>query len=108
MRKIRAVRGMAGIGATFSPDFGDGTGNSYAGNFTDNPVLYFNQYATAPTSSPLFQNACTGTEIINIIPPLGSPEPAWLAWAEHLFDQFRTDVASGKLPQVSWIVAPAG
>lgn len=30
-------------GQTFSPDFGDGTGNSFAGNFTDNPVLYFNQ-----------------------------------------------------------------
>ena len=30
-------------GATFAPDFGDGTGNNYAGNFTDNSVLYFNQ-----------------------------------------------------------------
>ena len=95
-------------GATFSPDFGDGTGNSFAGNFTDNSVLYFNQYATAPTNSPLFQNGCTGTEIINIIPPVGSPESAWLAWAEHQFNQFRSDVAGGKLPQVSWVVAPAG
>jgi phospholipase C len=31
-----------------------------------------------------------------------------LAWAEHLFDEFRKDVAGGTLPQVSWIVAPAG
>src|SRR5215467_4995911 len=28
-------------GQTFSPDFGDGTSNSFAGNFTDNSVLYF-------------------------------------------------------------------
>jgi phospholipase C len=95
-------------GATFSPDFGDGTGNSFAGNSTDNSVLYFKQYATSTPGSPLFDNGCTGTEISNIIPPTGAPAPAWLAWAEHLFDQFRGDVKSGKLPQVSWVVAPAG
>ena len=95
-------------GQTFNPDFGDGTSNSFAGNFTDNPVLYFNQYATAAQSSPLFQNACTGTEIVNSIPDSGASEQAWLAWAEHLFDDFRSDVKSGKLPQVSWIVAPGG
>ena len=95
-------------GQTFSPDFGDGTGNNYAGNFTDNSVLYFNQYATAPTSSPLFQNGCTGTEIINTIPSTSAPEADWLAWAESQFDQFRSDVQNGTLPQVSWVVAPAG
>ena len=95
-------------GSTFAPDFGDGTGNSFAGNFTDNPVLYFNQYATSSPSSPLFEKACTGTEIINTIPATGAPESAWVAWAEHLFDQFRSDVQTGNLPQVSWIVAPAG
>jgi phospholipase C len=95
-------------GQTFSPDFGDGTGNSFAGNFTDNPVLYFNQYATSSSGSPLFEKACTGTEIINIIPAAGAPESAWLGWAEHLFDEFRSDVQSGKLPQVSWFVGPAG
>jgi len=95
-------------GATFAPDFGDGTGNSFAGNFTDNPVLYFNQYLNAATTSPLFEKACTGTEIINTIPATGAPVSAWLAWAEHLFDQFRSDVQGGKLPQVSWIVGPAG
>ena len=95
-------------GQTFNPDFGDGTSNSFAGNFTDNPVLYFNQYATAAPGSPLFQNACTGTQITNLIPGAGAGEQAWQAWAEHLFDDFRNDVRSGKLPQVSWIVAPAG
>jgi phospholipase C len=95
-------------GATFSPDFGDGTNNSFAGNYTDNSVLYFKQYASAATGSPLFNNACTGTQISNLIPGAGAPEQAWLAWAEHLFDDLRSDVKSGKLPQVSWIVAPAG
>jgi phospholipase C len=95
-------------GSTFSPDFGDGTGNSFAGNFTDNPVLYFNQYLNAPTDSALFKNGCTGTEIINSIPASGASNEDWLAWAKHLFDEFRSDVQSGKLPQVSWIVGPAG
>ena len=95
-------------GTTFAPDLGDGTGNSFAGNYTDNPILYFNQYATAPKSSPLFLKGCTGTNITPLTPAAGAPETAWQAWAEHLFDQFRSDVKSGKLPQVSWIVAPAG
>jgi phospholipase C len=96
-------------GTTFSPDFGDGTGNSFAGNFTDNSMLYSKQYATAPITSPLYQNASTGTQILNIQQPAsGAPASAWEAWAEHLFDQFKSDVASGNLPQVSWILAPAG
>jgi phospholipase C len=95
-------------GATFSPDFGDGTGNSFAGNYTDNSVLYFNQYATAAPGTPLFDNGATGTQIINTIPSASAPAQAWQAWAEHLFDVFRSDVQGGTLPQVSWVVAPAG
>jgi phospholipase C len=95
-------------GAIFNPDFGDGTGNSFAGNYTDNSLLYFNQYATASPGTPLFDNGCTGTQIVNLIPAANAPESEWKAWQEHLFDQFRSDVQSGKLPQVSWIVAPAG
>ncbi|HZD75494.1 MAG TPA: phospholipase C, phosphocholine-specific [Acidobacteriaceae bacterium] len=95
-------------GTTFKPDFGDGTGNSFAGNFTDNPLLYFNQYATAATQSPLFQGACTGTDIIKTIPNASASPQEWLAWQEQLFAEFRSDVQSGKLPQVSWIVGPAG
>src|SRR5579863_5417476 len=77
-------------GQTFAPDFGDGTGNPFAGNFSDNTMLYFNQYATSAQDSPLFEKACTGTDIINLIPATGAPESAGLAWAEHLFDQFRS------------------
>src|SRR5215831_785303 len=95
-------------GQTFAPDFGDGTGNAFAGNFADNSLLYFNQYANSAPGTSLFDNGCTGTEIINIIPPAGAPAADWLAWAEHLFDQFRSDVEGGSLPQVSWIAAPAG
>jgi phospholipase C len=95
-------------GATFAPDFGDGTGNNFAGNFTDNSVLYSKQYAISSPGTPLFDNGCTGTEIISTIPAAGAPAAAWQAWAESQFDQFRSDVASGKLPQVSWIAAPAG
>jgi phospholipase C len=95
-------------GATFFPDFGDGTGNMFAGNFGDTTVLYFNQYLMAPPTSDLFKNACTGTGILNIIPAASDPEAKWEAWADHLFDEFRSDVQSGKLPQVSWISAPQG
>jgi phospholipase C len=74
----------------------------------DNPLLYFNQYLNASPGTPLFDDACTGTEIINIIPAAGAPAQDWKAWAEHLFDEFRSDVNTGKLRQVSWVVAPAG
>ncbi|HXU16237.1 MAG TPA: phospholipase C, phosphocholine-specific [Terriglobales bacterium] len=96
-----------GPGAPFFGD-GEGFGNAFTGNFADNTVLYFNQYAAATPGAPLFEGAATGTDVLSIIPPSGAPEEAWLAWAEHLFDDFRNDVQSGKLPQVSWIAAPAG
>jgi phospholipase C len=55
-------------GQPFAPDFGDGTSNSFAGNFGDNSLLYFNQYASASPGNPLFDNGATGTEIIKTIP----------------------------------------
>jgi phospholipase C len=95
-------------GVPFKPDFGDGTSNAFAGNYTDNSVLYFNQYATAAPGTPLFDNGATGTEIIKSLPNASAPAQDWQAWAEQLFSQFRNDVTKGTLPQVSWIVAPAG
>jgi phospholipase C len=95
-------------GTPFFPDFGDPGINSFVGNFGDCTVRYSNQYHTAATSSPLFQGAVTGTEISNTIPSASAPPSAWLAWQESQFDNFRNDVASGKLPQVSYIVGPAG
>jgi phospholipase C len=61
------------------------------GNYGDNALLYFGQYQAAVPGSALFEKARTGTQA---------------ALGEDLFERFRTDVASGRLPQVSWIVAP--
>jgi phospholipase C len=96
-------------GGPYAPFFGDGEGfgKSFTGNFADATVLYFNQYATAAPGTPLFDQALTGTDILSILPASGAPMD-WLAWAEHLFDEFRNDVQSGVLPEVSWIAAPAG
>src|SRR5262249_50314403 len=96
-------------GATpFAPDFGWSPNNKFAGNYGDTTVFYFNQYFSAPTNSPLFQSACTGTKILNTIPAAGAPAQAWEAWQEQLFADFRKDVQNGTLPQVSWISAPEG
>jgi phospholipase C len=95
-------------GNTFAPDFGDGTGNSFAGNFGDTTVLYFKQYSDSSPGTPLFDNACTGTQLLNMIPGANAKPKDWENWAEHLFDDFRNDVKNDTLPQVSWISAPAG
>ena len=95
-------------GATFAPDFGFAANNLFAGNFGDNTLLYFNQYLTAAPGTPLFDNTATGSNLLATIPDASAPDAAWLAWQESQFDQFRNDVKAGKLPQVSWIVAPWG
>jgi phospholipase C len=96
-------------GATFNPDFGDGgAADSFDGNFTDNALLYFAQYAASSPGSSLFDNACTGTQLVNTQPAASAPASAWKAWAVSQFDQFKADVQNGTLPQVSWVVAPAG
>ena len=96
-------------GATFAPDFGDGgASDNFDGNFTDNPVLYFAQYAASTAGSSLFDNGCTGTQLVNTQPPAGAPDSAWEAWTLSLFAQFKSDVDNGTLPQVSWIIAPSG
>ena len=89
-------------------NFGWSGTNKFLGNYGDNTMLYFNQYFTAPDNSPLFKNACTGTQIESIIPPATATAKDWRAWAEHLFDEFRDDVKHDRLPQVSWIAAPEG
>ena len=89
-------------------NFGWSQFNKFFGNYGDNTLLYFNQYFNAPVNSPLFKNACTGTQIERVIPAASAPAKDWKAWAEHLFDEFRDDVKNDKLPQVSWIVAPEG
>jgi phospholipase C len=68
-----------------------GWGPPYIGNYGDNSLLYFHQYQNAQPGSPLFEGALTGTNI---------------STSGTLFDVFKQDVQNGKLPQVSWIVAP--
>jgi phospholipase C len=80
-----------GLGLT-AEQFWGWTGDfPYIGNYGDNSLLYFHQYQNAPAGSPLANGAKTGTNI---------------AVGGTLFDIFRQDVASGNLPQVSWVVAP--
>ncbi len=80
----------AGAGLDAADFWGWGS-DAYIGNYGDNSLLYFHQYQNSQPGSPLFEGALTGTNI---------------SQGGTLFDLFKQDVASGKLPQVSWIVAP--
>ncbi len=79
-----------GAGLTAAEYWGWGS-DAYIGNYGDNSLLYFHQYQNSLPGSPLFEAALTGTDI---------------STSGTLFDEFRADIAAGKLPQVSWIVAP--
>jgi phospholipase C len=67
------------------------TKDAYIGNYGDNSLLYFHQYQNAAPGSPLYQRARTGTDVKD---------------GGGFFDILKADVKSGKLPRVSWIVAP--
>jgi len=71
------------------------TSDPFIGNFGDNSLLYFHQYQNALPGTPLADGAKTGTEINT-----QNRDP------EALLSDFRADVRNGRLPQVSWIVAP--
>ena len=79
-----------GTGLDSAGSYGNAS-DPLTGNYGDNPLLYFNQYRDAPTSSPLYQRAVTGTHV---------------AVSGTLFDQFRADCAANTLPQVSYVCAP--
>jgi phospholipase C len=90
----------AGISWKIYQDRGDGldkagvwgfTSDPYIGNYGDNSLLYFFNYQNAAPGSPLYQRARTGTDV-NV--------------SGGFFDILAADVNSGKLPSVSWIVAP--
>ncbi|MFL4908467.1 phosphocholine-specific phospholipase C [Streptomyces sp. MMS24-I2-30] len=65
--------------------------DAYRGNYGDNSLLYFKQYQNAKPGDPLYDKARTGTDART---------------GEGFFDQLKADVKGGKLPQISWIVAP--
>jgi phospholipase C len=79
-----------GTGLTAAGEWGF-TSDAYIGNYGDNSLLYFHQYQNASGGSPLANGAKTGTDI---------------SAGGTLFDIFRNDIKTGKLPQVSWVVAP--
>ncbi|MBR7837276.1 phospholipase C, phosphocholine-specific [Actinospica durhamensis] len=69
------------------------TSDAYIGNYGDNSLLYFDNYRNAQPGDPLYQAARTGTD-------------ADSAGTLDFFDQLKSDVRGGRLPQVSYIVAP--
>jgi phospholipase C len=80
-----------GTGLNAAGSYGDDSADPLLGNYGDNSLLYFDQYRNASTSSPLYQQAVTGTDA---------------AVSGTIFDRFRADCAGATLPQVSWICAP--
>ncbi|AZP21568.1 phospholipase C, phosphocholine-specific [Streptomyces aquilus] len=91
---------QAGVSWKIYQDVGDGLdaagswgwiNDAYRGNYGDNSLLYFNQYRNAQPGDPLYDKARTGTDYTK---------------GEGYFDQLRADVKAGKLPKISWIVAP--
>ncbi|WP_055636879.1 phosphocholine-specific phospholipase C, partial [Streptomyces griseoruber] len=90
----------AGVSWKIYQDVGDGLDkaggwgwiqDAYRGNYGDNSLLYFTQYQNAQPGDPLYDKARTGTDART---------------GEGFFEQLKADVKGGKLPQISWIVAP--
>jgi phospholipase C len=67
------------------------TSDPYIGNYGDNSLLYFFNYQNAAPGSPLYERARTGTDVNQ---------------GGGFFDILAADVKHGRLPKVSWIVAP--
>jgi phospholipase C len=55
-------------------------------NYDDNPLAWFKQYQQAPKTSPLYKQG--------------------VSFQNSIIDRFAEDVATGSLPQVSWIIGP--
>jgi phospholipase C len=90
----------AGVSWKIYQDAGDGldsagswgwTNDAYIGNYGDNSLLYFDQYRNAKPGDPLYDKARTGTNAKG---------------GQGFFEILKADVVGGKLPEVSWIVAP--
>ncbi|WP_405920517.1 phosphocholine-specific phospholipase C [Streptomyces longwoodensis] len=90
----------AGVSWRIYQDVGDGLDahgswgwipDAYRGNYGDNSLLYFTQYQNARPGDPLYDKARTGTDART---------------GEGFFERLKADVTGGRLPQISWIVAP--
>ncbi|MEV4510075.1 phosphocholine-specific phospholipase C [Dactylosporangium sp. NPDC049525] len=82
-----------GLGLT-AEGFWGWTNDPFIGNYGDNSLLYFHQYQNAAPGTPLAK-AKVGTEVNK-----AGRSP------DALLTDFAADVRAGKLPAVSWIVAP--
>jgi phospholipase C len=80
-----------GLGLNATSGWGTENHDPYSGNYGDNALVYFHQYRNAQPGSPLYEGARTGTRIAD---------------GGSLFDSFRKDALAGKLPKVSWVIAP--
>jgi phospholipase C len=69
------------------------TSDAYIGNYGDNSLLYFDNYRNAQPGDALYEKARTGTDVNS-------------GGTLDFFDVLKADVQGGRLPQVSWIVAP--
>ena len=90
----------AGVSWKIYQDIGEGldkagvwgfTADPYIGNYGDTSLLYFFNYQNAAPGSPLYGRARTGTDVNQ---------------SGGFFDILAADVKHGRLPEVSWIVAP--
>ena len=90
----------AGVSWKIYQDIGEGldkagvwgfTADPYIGNYGDTSLLYFFNYQNAAPGSPLYGRARTGTDVNQ---------------SGGFFDILAADVKQGRLPEVSWIVAP--
>ena len=81
----------AGEGLDAAGAWGWTSDDAYIGNYGDNSLLYFFNYQNAAPGSPLYQAARTGTDV---------------SAGGGFFDILQSDVQSGNLPSVSWIVSP--
>ncbi|MDR3507334.1 MAG: phospholipase C, phosphocholine-specific [Caulobacteraceae bacterium] len=68
-------------------------------NYGDNGLAYFAKFRGLPPSDPLYQKGRAWVEG-------ATPANAKTSEGEHLVAAFAADVATDRLPQVSWIVAP--
>ena len=79
----------------------------FLGDYGDNPLWFYQQYNTTNsrhggTGALAVRGAVTPWQTGAGAPPLSKTHAA------YVLSSFIRDVKSGKLPQVSWIVAPAG
>ena len=95
-------------GQTFTPDFGDGNQQFLRRQLRRQFAALLQSISQCRRRTRRFrQRGARAPRSSRSFPPQCAAKD-WKAWAEHLFDDFRSDVKNGTLPQVSWIVAPAG